>query len=92
MKKTLCTLLFLATLTAVSAQEVANDSIKNWTAKGTISLLFNQSSYNKQWLGGGTSNIAGNFGLNYDLNYKKDDVVWDNKFILAYGLSKIKGD
>jgi hypothetical protein len=55
-------------------------------------LLFNQSSYNKQWLGGGTSNIAGNFGLNYDLNYKKDDVVWDNKFILAYGLSKIKGD
>jgi hypothetical protein len=23
---------------------------------------------------------------------KKDDVVWDNKFILAYGLSKIKGD
>jgi hypothetical protein len=35
-------------------------------------------------------NIAGNFGLNYDLIIK--DVVWDNKFILAYGLSKIKGD
>jgi hypothetical protein len=25
-------------------------------------------------------------------NYKKDDVVWDNKLILAYGLTKIKGD
>jgi hypothetical protein len=23
---------------------------------------------------------------------KKDDVVWDNKLILAYGLTKIKGD
>jgi hypothetical protein len=23
---------------------------------------------------------------------KKGAVVWDNKFILAYGLSKIKGD
>jgi hypothetical protein len=27
-----------------------------------------------------------------DFNYKKRAVVWDNKFILAYGLSKIKGD
>ena len=36
--------------------------------------------------------MAGNFGLNYDFNYKNGDVVWDNKFILAYGLSKIKGD
>jgi hypothetical protein len=41
---------------------------------------------------GGTSNMAGNFGINYDFNYKKGAVVWDNKFILAYGLSKIKGD
>jgi hypothetical protein len=32
------------------------------------------------------------FWLNYDFNYKKDDVVWDNKLILAYGLTKIKGD
>jgi hypothetical protein len=34
--------------------------------------------------------MAGNFGINYDFNYK--GMVWDNKFILAYGLSKIKGD
>tara|TARA_R110000868_G_scaffold12240_1_gene59111 strand:- start:506 stop:1357 length:852 start_codon:yes stop_codon:yes gene_type:complete len=92
MKKSLFIFLLALTILNVQAQEVAKDSVKIWTAKGTISLLFNQSSYNKQWLGGGTSNIAGNFGLNYDLNYKKDDVVWDNKFILAYGLSKIKGD
>lgn len=79
------------TIVSVNAQETAKDTIKLWTKKGNISLLFNQSSYNKQWLGGGTSNVAGNFGLNYDFNYKKGDVVWDNKFILAYGLSKIKG-
>jgi hypothetical protein len=36
--------------------------------------------------------MAGNFGINYDFNYKRGAVVWDNKFILAYGLSKIKGD
>ncbi|NRT14387.1 hypothetical protein HNP99_000727 [Flavobacterium sp. 28A] len=92
MKKLLLTFLFIFALTTVNAQEVVKDSTKLWTKKGNISLLFNQSSYNKQWLGGGTSNVAGNFGINYDFNYKKDDVVWDNKFILAYGLSKIKGD
>lgn len=93
MKKSLATLLFIFSILVSNAQEEAvKDSTKLWTKKGNISLLFNQSSYNKQWLGGGTSNIAGNFGLNYDFNYKKEDIVWDNKFILAYGLSKIKGD
>lgn len=92
MKKSLFLFLFLLPIVQINAQEIVKDSVKIWTSKGTVSLLFNQSTYNKQWLGGGTSNIAGNFGLNYDLNYKKDDDVWDNKFILAYGLSKIKGD
>lgn len=92
MKKTILYLAFFLITIVVNAQETATDTTKLWTKKGNISLLFNQSAYNKQWLGGGTSNIAGNFGLNYDFNYKKGDVVWDNKFILAYGLTKIKGD
>lgn len=92
MKKTILSLVFILTLLSGNAQEVAKDTTKIWTKKGNISLLFSQSAYNKQWLGGGTSNLAGNFGLNYDFNYKKGNVVWDNKFILAYGLSKIKGN
>lgn len=92
MKKTLLVVAFLMAILSVNAQETVKDTVKHWTKKGNISLLFNQSSYNKQWLGGGTSNVAGNFGLNYDFNYKNGDVVWDNKFILAYGLSKIKGN
>src|SRR3970040_1499147 len=93
MKKIVFSLvLFLAAISIYAQEETATDTIKIWTKKGNISLLFNQSAYNKQWLGGGTSNIAGNFGLNYDFNYKKGDVVWDNKFIAAYGLTKIKGD
>ncbi len=91
MKKMTFSLVFFFALISIHAQETATDTTKFWTKKGNISLLFNQSAYNKQWLGGGTSNVAGNFGLNYDFNYKKDDIVWDNKFILAYGLTKIKG-
>jgi hypothetical protein len=92
MKKILLTITLFFIAVTINAQEAIKDTTKLWTSQGNMSLLFNQSAYNKQWLGGGTSNIAGNFGVNYDFNYKKEDVVWDNKFILAYGLSKIKGD
>jgi hypothetical protein len=43
-------------------------------------------------LGGGTSNVAGILDQIMTSIIKKDDVVWDNKLILAYGLTKIKGD
>lgn len=92
MKKIAFSIVLLFAITSIHAQETSKDTTKLWTKKGNISLLFSQSAYNKQWLGGGTSNVAGNFSLNYDFNYKKGDVVWDNKFILGYGLSKIKGD
>lgn len=90
MKKTLFSVLFLVFILSVKAQEKTDTQTSYWTKKGTISLLFNQSSFNKEWQAGGSSNYAGNFALNYDVNYKKDNVVWDNKFILAYGLTKIK--
>lgn len=92
MKKAILSLVLIVATLTIQAQETVKDTTKLWTAKGNMSLLLSQSAYNKQWLGGGTSNVAGNFGINYDFNYKKNDVVWDNKFILAYGLSKIKGN
>lgn len=91
MKKTILSFFFILVILSVTAQETVNDTVKLWTKNGNISLLFNQTAFNNDWLGGGTSNLAGNFGLNYDFNYKKGDVVWDNKIIAAYGLTKIKG-
>ena len=91
MKKTILSFFFILVIVSVTAQETANDTVKLWTKNGNISLLFNQTAFNNDWLGGGTSNLAGNLGLNYDFNYKKGDVVWDNKIIAAYGLTKIKG-
>lgn len=69
------------------AQEV--DTVKHWTAKGNISLLFNQSTF-ENWLAGGENNVSGNVGLNYDINYKKGDWTWDNKIIASYGLVKTR--
>jgi hypothetical protein len=92
MKKIILTLVLIVATLTIQAQDAIKDTTKFWTKKGNMSLLLSQSAYNKQWLGGGTTNVAGNFGLNYDFNYQKGGVVWDNKFILAYGLSKIKGN
>lgn len=85
--------LTLGLFLTASAQETETDSIPNgWKTDGNIQLLFNQSAFNAEWTGGGTSSIAGNLNLNYDFNYKMDDFTWDNKILANYGLTKVKGD
>ncbi len=76
--------------TLAVAQKAADTTNLGWKKTGNIVFLFNQSSFNNDWLGGGTSSIAGNIGLNYDFNYKTEHTVWDNKIIVAYGLTKQK--
>ncbi|NHN25500.1 DUF3078 domain-containing protein [Flavobacterium jejuense] len=78
--------------TTSAAEKKSKDTINmGWKRGGNFVLLFNQSAFNNEWLGGGTSNIAGNAGLNYDFNYKTPELIWDNKFIAAYGINKLKG-
>ncbi|RZK09805.1 MAG: DUF3078 domain-containing protein [Flavobacterium sp.] len=83
--------LFLLTLsfTAVNAQEAETktDTVSPWKSKGNASLLLNQSNFSN-WAAGGENNLSGNIGINYDLNYKKDDWTWDNKLMASYGLVK----
>lgn len=75
----------------IEAASKTTDTLNmGWKRAGNFSFLFNQSSFNNDWLGGGTSSIAGNVGLNYDFNYKTEKIVWDNKLIVAYGLTKQK--
>lgn len=78
--------------TTSAAEAKAKDTTNmGWKRTGNFVLLFNQSAFNNEWLGGGTSNIAGNAGLNYDFNYKTPEMIWDNKFIAAYGINKLNG-
>ena len=104
MKKLIFTLLLVSTtvfaqkeegelINVTSAAETKAKDTTNmgWKKGGNFVFLFNQSAFNNEWLGGGTSNMAGNFGVNYDFNYKTAEMIWDNKIILAYGLTKLKG-
>lgn len=74
------------------SQEKENDTLNGWTTEGNVQLLFNQSAFNKEWTGGGTSSIAGNLSVDYKFNYKKDDFTWDNRIFGNYGLTKVRDD
>lgn len=63
------------------------DTTKAWKAKGNVAILVNQSSFSN-WAAGGEDNISGTANVNYDFNYKKGDLSWDNKIIASYGLVK----
>ena len=87
------TLLFVALLicSITFSQEKEEEPKDGWKRSGNISFLINQSAFDN-WIAGGNSNITGTVGVNYDFNYKKGDINWDNKLILAFGLTKIKGE
>ncbi|AVR44999.1 hypothetical protein C7S20_06780 [Christiangramia fulva] len=94
MKKLLPALFILFSFYNINAQEKAKDSVppNGWNTQGKIQLLFNQSAFNKEWTGGGTSSVAANLTFNYDFNYRKDDFSWNNKILANYGITKVKGD
>ena len=91
--KKLLLLVFIFSGVFAHAQEEQEEVPPNgWTSEGKFQLLFNQSAFNKEWTGGGTSSVAGNLMLDYNLNYREGNFTWDNKILGNYGLTKLKGD
>lgn len=92
MRKLFFSLAMLAGTLGVYAQEAeAQEQTSPWTSKGNFTLLLNQSSFSN-WQAGGDNSFSGNVNVNYDINYAKDDWTWDNKVLVSYGLTKLKGD
>lgn len=104
MRAIVITLFLFYSLAEVQAQNTEKELIKNteaavknindtlpngWRKKGNIAFLFSQSNFNN-WIAGGENNLSGNLGINYDFNYKKDKLTWDNKIIASYGLLQTK--
>ncbi|HET8855718.1 MAG TPA: DUF3078 domain-containing protein, partial [Salinimicrobium sp.] len=93
MEKLYLFLIFTLTAFTLSAQEGEPEELpQGWSREGSIQLLFNQSAFNAEWAGGGTSSLAGNLTFDYNFNYRMGDLTWDNKIWATYGLTKIKSD
>jgi hypothetical protein len=68
------------------AAKTIDDTIKNgWKTKGKITLLFNQANFNN-WIAGGENSFSGNLGFDYKIDYKKDDLSWENRILASYGI------
>lgn len=70
-------------------KKVADTSGNGWTKKGLVTFLFNQANFNN-WAAGGESSLSGNLGINYDFNYKQENMTWDNRVLASYGLLQTK--
>ncbi|WP_373941297.1 DUF3078 domain-containing protein [Polaribacter sejongensis] len=81
MRRLLLLLLVLFS-TSFYAQKKKKDTlpIPKWKINGKFSFVFNQSSFSN-WSSGGENTIAGNLTVDYNFNYKKDNVNWDTRMI-----------
>ncbi|MCF8234582.1 MAG: DUF3078 domain-containing protein [Bacteroidales bacterium] len=61
------------------------DSIKYWKFAGQTALHFNQMSLNN-WSSGGESSLAGKGSAKVHLSYDKDNVNFDSKLNMMFGL------
>lgn len=55
-----------------------------WVSKGIFNITFGQTSFSN-WSAGGQESVNGNFLFNYSVQYKKDNINWENNFEIAYG-------
>lgn len=93
MKQVLLFTILCLSVIEVFAQKKEREVPPNgWTNEGNIQLLFNQSAFNKEWTGGGTSSISGNLILNYEENYRWNNFSWTNRIFANYGLTKVRTD
>lgn len=79
----------------INLSVIAQDSIpkppdSNWASWGRVSFIFNQSAFNADWQGGGVTNVSGDVGISYDLQFKRKRLSWDTKLVTEFGLSQVK--
>src|SRR5690606_3166345 len=84
--------LFLFSFSLSAQEDSTPPPPDGWNNEGKIQLLFNQTAFNEEWTGGGTSSIAGNLSLDYSFNYRSGSSTWDNKLLANYGLTKLEDD
>lgn len=88
-KKTLI-IAFLFVVFQANAQivQVINpDTISKWDKKNRIGLDLSQISF-VNWNAGGNNSISGLLRGNFQRNYTKGNLTWNNELIFRYGINK----
>ena len=88
---TLCVALLVLSASQLHAQVVKPDTLSNWKKKLVFNLNVNQAAFSSNWKAGGVNSIGLNTLFNYQANYAKDRVSWDNQFGMLYGFVNNSG-
>ncbi len=84
------TLLLLCAI-QLEAQVVKPDTLSHWKKKLVLNLNVNQAAFSSNWKAGGVNSIGLNSLFNYQANYAKDKVSWDNQIGMLYGFVNNSG-
>jgi len=63
---------------------------EGWTIRGTNTLLLNQAAFSN-WVAGGINSVALTARADYEFNLKRGKNLWENRFLLGYGLRSEQG-
>jgi len=72
-------------MTMQPSDTLVNDSVKAWKFTSLNMLTINQIAF-VNWSTGGESSLSAKVSTEYDLEYKKDNFIFDHKGKLAFGL------
>jgi hypothetical protein len=88
MKKFILTFIILLIISAVNnLTSQVIDTVQYWKFKGNLGLNFSQVGLSN-WTGGGKSTISIAGLVNFNLNYNRNNSLWDNTLEFGYGLTK----
>jgi hypothetical protein len=71
-------------------QIINPDTISKWDKKNRIGLDLSQISF-VNWNAGGNNSISGLLRGNFQRNYTKGNLTWNNELIFRYGINKQEG-
>ncbi|MDO9512510.1 MAG: DUF3078 domain-containing protein [Bacteroidales bacterium] len=84
------TLMIATLLLSGSVMAITPPDTSYWHRTTEAGLTFSQSSMTN-WAAGGSNSVAVSTYLNVLMNYKKENVNWDNSLELGYGMLKTEG-
>lgn len=71
--------------------EEPNNQPSPWTMAGSAGITGSQMTLTN-WAAGGDPSVAADFQFNYSIDYKKGNVLWQNRLELAYGLNRTESN
>ncbi len=86
-----CLLPCVAFAQSADTMATAKRDTSYWKGVGNFSINTSQVSLTN-WSAGGDASVAGDIGLVYTLDYRKDKHLWQNRLELAYGLNNTEAN